>query len=463
MSVKIIDIFLFCNELDMLELRLMEHEEVDIFVIIESKKTFTNKEKNLNYEINKNRYKKWHDKIIYLVIDSYDDSLKTAWDRECFTRNFGLDNIKHDLIKKRVITNDTLILSSDLNEIVNNDILKMCKNESFDDGKILSMDFYYYNCNWKITSQWVLAKIINYKSLDTLYQGKLQNLRNNNKLPVIEKAGWHLSYFLTIQQISYKLKSFSQTEYSGEKYTNHDSIKQAIDSGKDLFGRSNIILTRANESNKLPKYILILPEMFHRTLNNVKYNGDFIYTNNWFEGQRPIHEKFLNSIDYINNPIKILEIGSHEGRSSVFFSKYLVNKDSSLTCIDPYLEEDTTTPVNSKTFDIYKNNIKLTGKESQIFLEKDFSFDVLLKLYLDKKLFDYILIDGSHLSKDVIEDAILSFKLLKSGGIMFFDDYLGGDINTLKYPKIGIDSFINSFNNKIEILHVGYHYVIKKI
>lgn len=192
-------------------------------------------------------------------------------------------------------------------------------------------------------------------------------------------------------------------------------------------------------------------------------SGEYIYTNNWFEDQKPIHEKFLCNIDYFNNPIKILEIGSHEGRSSVFFSKFLVHKDSSLTCIDPFLSEDTTSPVNSGTFGLYQHNVKLTGKESQIFLEKDYSINVLIKLYSKNKKFDYILIDGSHLSKDVIADAILSFELTKSGGIIFFDDYLGGDINSLQYPKTAIDSFVNCFRDKIEILHVGYHYVIKKL
>lgn len=464
MSTKIIDVFLFCNELDMLELRLTEHEEVDLFVIVEARKTFTNKDKPLNYEENKNRYKKWHEKIIYLIIDSYDDSLKTAWDREHYTRNFGLDNIKDELIENGILETDTLILSSDLDEIVDNDILKLCKKIKFNDGKILSMDFYYYNCNWKIATQWALAKIINYQSLDLIYQGKLQNLRSNNKLPIIQKAGWHLSYFLTVEQINYKLNSFSHTEYSGEKYNNFDNIKNSIESGRDLFGRADNILVRSTEKDKLPKNILILPEIFHRKLINYEMNNiNYIYTNNWFGAQKPIHEKYLNNIDHINFPIKILEIGSHEGRSSVFFTQFLINKNSSLTCIDPFLVEDTTTPVDSKTYEIYKHNIKLTGRESQIYLEKDYSFNALIKLYAEQKNFDYILIDGSHLSKDVIEDAILSFRILRSGGIMFFDDYLGGDVNSLGFPKIGIDSFVNSFKDKIEILHVGYHYVIKKL
>lgn len=272
---KIIDVFLFCNELDMLELRLMEHEEVDFFIIVESRKTFTNKDKPLNYEQNKERYKKWHDKIIYVVIDSYDDSLKSAWDKEFYTRNFGLVNVKNDLINKGILTDNTLILSSDLDEIVDNNILKMCKKLKFDGGKTLLMDFYYYNCNWKQTTQWKLAKIINYKSLDLIYQCKLQDLRNNNNLPIIQKAGWHLSYFLTIDQIAYKLRSFSHVEFSGEKYTNSDFIKNAIKSGESLFGGGNSMLLQSTEYDKLPKHISILPEIFQK--NDIEKTNDFYF------------------------------------------------------------------------------------------------------------------------------------------------------------------------------------------
>lgn len=464
MSSKIIDIFLFCNELDMLELRLMEHQEVDLFIIVESRKTFTNNDKALNYEQNKNRYKKWHDKIMYLVIDSYDDFLVSAWEREYYTRNYGLLSVKDELLEKGILDDNTLIISSDLDEIINKEVLKMYKNIDFDDGIKLAMDLYYYNCNWKFATPWTWAKIIKYKSLELIYQCKLQNLRNNHNLPMIHNAGWHLSYFLTIEQISFKLKSFSHTEYSNEQYTNYDNIKSAIDNGKDLFGRNECVLVQATDTDNLPTNVSVLPEMFQRTCID-KYGNDFYYTNHWFEAQRPIHEKFLH--DYVKGDecIKILEIGSHEGRSSVFFSSYLTSGSSSLICIDPFSLHDTTSPVNDDTYEIYKHNIKLTGKDDKIYLEKDYSINVLIKMLAmnQHESIDYILIDGSHLTKDVLTDAVLSFELLKPGGVMFFDDYLGGDVNSLQYSKIGIDSFINCYRNKIEILHIGYHYVIKKI
>jgi beta-1,4-mannosyl-glycoprotein beta-1,4-N-acetylglucosaminyltransferase len=458
---KIIDVFLFCNELDMLELRLTEHEEVDLFILVESRKTFTNKNKPLNYEENKDRYKKWHHKIIYVVIEEYDDTLKYAWDIERYTRNYALDHLENDLIEKGILSDDTLIISSDLDEIVNNDVIKKCKSLEFDDAKILLMDMYYYNCNWKINTFWNRAKIIDYKSLKTLYGGKLDTIRYKDNFEVVSKAGWHLSYFLTVEDISYKLGSFSHTELNNQTFNNLENIKYALENGKDLFNRHDNILVQSTNLDVLPKHISVLPKMFQRNINPSE--SDYIYTNTWFEDQRIFHEKFLGTMDSKNSPIKILEIGSHEGRSSVFFSRFLEHKESTLTCIDPFLGEDVTTPVNSRTFQLYTHNISLTGKGSQIRLEKKYSGQALMELFLKKETFDYILIDGSHLTKDVIVDAVLSYKLLKSGGILFFDDYMGGDIHSLTYPKIAIDSFVNCYKNCIEILHVGYHYVVKKL
>lgn len=74
--------------------------------------------------------------------------------------------------------------------------------------------------------------------------------------------------------------------------------------------------------------------------------------------------------------------------------------------------------------------------------------------------FDLIYIDGSHQSTDVLTDAVSSFNLLKQGGLIIFDDYLWDfgyrkTGSVLSTPKIGIDSFINVFYEKIRIIH-GY-------
>jgi predicted O-methyltransferase YrrM len=71
--------------------------------------------------------------------------------------------------------------------------------------------------------------------------------------------------------------------------------------------------------------------------------------------------------------------------------------------------------------------------------------------------FDLIYIDGSHQAPDVLADAILSFKLLRVGGIMIFDDYLWeeplpGGTDPLRNPKLAIDAFVNVYIRKLNVL-----------
>ena len=68
----IYDCFMFFNELDILDIRLnMLNPFVDKFVIVESTITHSGKPKRLFYNENKERYKKFNDKIIYIVKNEY--------------------------------------------------------------------------------------------------------------------------------------------------------------------------------------------------------------------------------------------------------------------------------------------------------------------------------------------------------------------------------------------------------
>ena len=53
-----------------------------------------------------------------------------------------------------------------------------------------------------------------------------------------------------------------------------------------------------------------------------------------------------------------------------------------------------------------------------------------------------------------MEDAVLSFRKLKKGGILIFDDYgWGGPDLTIR----GIDGFISGYHKKIEVLNINYN------
>jgi cephalosporin hydroxylase len=139
-----------------------------------------------------------------------------------------------------------------------------------------------------------------------------------------------------------------------------------------------------------------------------------------------------------------IEIGSLHGCSAVHsLERILTGNGSYLYCIDindsPYLK-DNLKPYNNVTF--------IQGKSDEILRS--------LSHHNQKKEFaDYVYVDGSHLAVDVLIDMVLSWSLLKTGGIMMLDDYLWGihtDDDTQK-PKLGIDCFLNAFQKYYDVLY----------
>ena len=67
----------------------------------------------------------------------------------------------------------------------------------------------------------------------------------------------------------------------------------------------------------------------------------------------------------------------------------------------------------------------------------------------------------------MLEDAILTFPLLDVGGIMAFDDYLGGPdpgAHSIEYPKAGIDAFLTIYAGRYQLLtrYTGYQLFLRK-
>lgn len=57
----------------------------------------------------------------------------------------------------------------------------------------------------------------------------------------------------------------------------------------------------------------------------------------------------------------------------------------------------------------------------------------------------------------MLQDAVLSFRLLRSGGLLIFDDYLwigdpGAPVDPYAIPKLAIDAFINLYRPRLRLL-----------
>jgi predicted O-methyltransferase YrrM len=173
------------------------------------------------------------------------------------------------------------------------------------------------------------------------------------------------------------------------------------------------------------------------------------FTNSWFAFSelKNFAEKFIDS----TKPNKILEIGSHEGASSCFLSDhFLSHPDSSLTCVDPFDTSDSTSPVTDGTMTMFLHNLRLSSGYSKTKHIRAYSSDFYTN---NTQTFTFIYIDGSHKLEDITVDFNNCLRIIEDGGIIWMDDYLGGESHMIRDH---INQLYQANANTLEIIHSGY-------
>ena len=197
-----------------------------------------------------------------------------------------------------------------------------------------------------------------------------------------------------------------------------------------------------------------------------KLNTEKIFTTNWFNANIKRFDAYLHQFKN-RNYLNFLEVGSFEGRSTCWLlDNILTGQECTITCIDNFeggYEHQNSDEIDLKNiYNLFIHNTKEYG--NKVITIKSESNKALLSEQVREKKYDFIYIDGCHESKEVLEDAVLCWELLKEKGIMIFDDYgWGENVQDLNMkPKIAIESFINCYRKKLEILQVDYQVVLFK-
>ena len=228
--MKIYDCFMYFDEDLILDLRLNILDKfVDYFVIVES--VFTHKGDKRNLKFNIEKFKKFEDKIIYLVYDQSPSSIKkiksndTDYIKSCkfienanFREN-GQRNFLNQALKNA--NNEDMILVSDVDEIPNLENINFKKKNS----KIIlfNQEMFYYKFNLKLPNLvWTGTKACKKKDFESAQW--LRNIKDR-KYPYyridtyfskkkyincefIDNGGWHFTNIKTAKQIKLKLESY---------------------------------------------------------------------------------------------------------------------------------------------------------------------------------------------------------------------------------------------------------------
>jgi beta-1,4-mannosyl-glycoprotein beta-1,4-N-acetylglucosaminyltransferase len=215
----LIDAFIFYNELDILEKRLKLLDGiVDKFVLVESVETHVGNAKPLFYEENKDRFSKWNDKIVHVIVPKNTDEIKD---------NFFLEMRHRDYIRKGiewVDDDDARIMISDVDELPDPIIVQKVKPDFVFNMLMFeySFDYMFMGEPWFGTVLTTVGKVRE--------RGPNFFRYNRWRFPVLKQAGWHCSSFGDHKHVFNKITNYlhsgddkhqGQTLEDFEKYVNN--------------------------------------------------------------------------------------------------------------------------------------------------------------------------------------------------------------------------------------------------
>ena len=282
--MKIYDCFIYFDEELLLDIRLnILSKYVDKFIIVESKFSHRGEPREPNFNINK--YKKFQDKIEYILLDKNPDNLfeinkndtrineKIIVNgnlREFFQRNAILEGLKN-------ADEDDLIIISDVDEIPNLEEINF--NEIKNNPIFFNQIFCCFKLNLFSRMKWCGSRMIRKKKLISPQWLRDIKDRNYSKLRLdtyfskkkysnikfINDGGWHFSYLKKPSGVEKKLKSIRHHIEYDHNPLGVKKIEDMIKNKKLIYNYSADQRTTNKfennetlgilETGKLPKYI----------------------------------------------------------------------------------------------------------------------------------------------------------------------------------------------------------------
>lgn len=194
---------------------------------------------------------------------------------------------------------------------------------------------------------------------------------------------------------------------------------------------------------------------------------EYQFTNDWFAWAPEVWKQLIPMLSGEAGKRKFLEVGSFEGRSTVWIMENMMQQGDYLLCIDTWKggEEHGAEDMDA-VWQRFKTNTAIATEKTGVLAgtARGTSLVGLAdEIPEHAGTYDFIYIDGSHQAPDVLTDACMAWPLLKQGGIMVFDDYLWGESRDILHrPRLAVDFFVNTFAESLDIVHIGYQYAVRK-
>ena len=184
------------------------------------------------------------------------------------------------------------------------------------------------------------------------------------------------------------------------------------------------------------------------------------FTFDWFSDNIPLWKTGLAR--FVGKPnLRFLEVGCFEGQSTIWLLENILTGDNcTVTVVDSFeggADHHDKGIDFARTEELFHHNTARNAHRLEVL--KGLS---QWKLREIEKHFDFVFIDGSHAASDVLEDAVLSFRLLKPGGVNADDLEWDAYTDEAKNPRIAIEACLRCFAGQFDVLSKGYQLILEK-
>ena len=296
--MKIYDCFMYFDEDLLLDIRLHTLSNfVEKFVISEATYTHNGSKKKLNFDIKK--FKKFQDKIDYLVVDKHPKNIinlvegetKEKRSEKLILNGMARDYFQRENLKKGIknANEEDLILISDLDEIPNLNNLDFSKINN--NIVIFKQKRFYYKLNLLYEDfTWLGTKAVKHKNLispqwlrnvkgrkypfwriDTLFSKK-----KYSNLLFINDGGWHFTCLRTAEELEKKLLNFAHHHEFEESGLKIEDLRKLISEKRVMYDHnvdqrgykwSGKSILKKIELDFLPKYISSNKDFYQKWLD----------------------------------------------------------------------------------------------------------------------------------------------------------------------------------------------------
>ena len=285
--MNIFDCFMYNDEDLLLDLRLNHLDKfVKKFVIAEATYTHNGNKKKLKFDIDK--FKKFKDKIIYLIVEDQpknllqlnDDDTKSEKGEKLILNGMARDYFQRENLSKGLnkAEDEDLILISDLDEIPNLDSLDF--NNIKNNIIIFEQKIFYYKLNLHYDEfLWHGTKAVKNKNL--ISPQWLRNLKGKNypkwridtffskkkysNLSFVKNGGWHFTCLKSPEELEKKLSNFAHHFEFKESGLNIEDVKKYIAEKRVIYDYkadqkqykwSGKSILKKIDSKLLPSYVI---------------------------------------------------------------------------------------------------------------------------------------------------------------------------------------------------------------